>query len=419
MMYTAEQLIKRVNEKNEPEKREALMKLCELRCSEADAFFADKLENKDFLPYLFCCRSDAVSDYAAERLDIMADKLLSGEKVSSEELLTVINLIIFKESDRLMEVLGKIGENYSELKDVEADFFEVLSFSEDDFIRSRCTEEIDCGCETKLFKALNDVLICTTLFSEDNFSEKVMALYEKCPEAYRSAGFFVCFIEDNYSAYDRFAANINSPDDIPPLLSVLNGLSYKAGEGVYVEFGPQWFRGPKNEKWHSFRVLGNQIDCRWADFLTEKVPIEALKLYFNTEDEFSCCRMYSDLLTFIVNPKDKTTEKYCGYFRMMAGKYTSPADMKGLELCQGISGHEQEIIFSIVDSITAGTNCYKSIYRAFTYFVMPRRKKSALIESVVNYVRQHETDPNRAFGRNEFFYQAELFLKYGKGYFDR
>ncbi|MGN0665310.1 MAG: hypothetical protein ACI4KF_02155 [Huintestinicola sp.] len=415
MLANIETLLKLQSCGNEAEIKQALSELCEINSEETDSFFASKYNDNGLFPYICCCSSSRVSDLAAQRLNELVAKIISGE-ADSWEMYTVINLILFKESDAMVAALRNVGENFKALSHAEMSFFDAGKCPHE-FLRKRAALAYDNDCETNFIDALNDILICSVIHSKDNFGERIKKLYKDYPEAFASAGFFAYFVSDTSEAYDIFDAGNADDKTISNILSVLSGLTYSIEERAYIEYSPICFTGEDNNVWHKTVCLGESIDERWIDFLTQYVPLSAIKLNYGTDDERAAYDNYSHLLLETVNPFDASFRKYISYFARCAAKYTSLSDMRGLAVCGAIKGHELPITMAIAENICMGINGYKSIYRAFIFYKLSKRKRISILKKVEGYIREHDTDSDRILGREEFFWQVNAYKKHGIGFF--
>ena len=60
-------------------KRKKLLKeLCKFKTAAADEFWREKIRDESYLPYIMMCRSNEFSDYLANRLNDLLERLISG-----------------------------------------------------------------------------------------------------------------------------------------------------------------------------------------------------------------------------------------------------------------------------------------------------------------------------------------------------
>ena len=116
-MATETELIGKLAQVKGEEKRQVLLSLCDFRSDAADAFWSKRLERPGYgyLPYFCFSRSDAVSDFAAEKLEHVVNQLVIVKNQFSAEMTeaawTALNLAVFKESAAMLRVLEMIGRH--------------------------------------------------------------------------------------------------------------------------------------------------------------------------------------------------------------------------------------------------------------------------------------------------------------------
>lgn len=418
-MNKISQLLKEIELAKGTEKQKLLLELCDYRCYEADEFFSKKLSvtNRAMLPYFCFSRSDAVSDFAADLLNSAVNKIIiSGNQCSaemSEELFTALNFAAFKQSDKLVDVLRKIGHYYDRIKRMTLDV-RALMFGQSllPYLRKTANAAWKNCCERNFIRLLNDLLICTAVRSDFEFADTIKALHREYPEAYSCAAFFVYFKEDNSGAFDRFG-NISC---LTAILNTMSGTYYNFEMQAYCQTTPIWFYGVKQSIYHKTLTLGRMLDTRWIDLLANRTNEALLGDYYGNRNPLTIYRLFDRLMIKLVNPHSGESSKIlCGYFTRSAAYYGRVEAFQALNIL-GYTDYDK-LLADICANICCEKNNYYSIYNAFALMELPRNKKLELLEITENYLRKNDFGEKLKNQREEFFREAELYRQNKKGRF--
>lgn len=362
------------------EKRRVLLReLCGFKTKAADEFWSENSER--FLPYVMMCRSDRFSDYCAEKLTDFADAAVQAKDTAdmAAEAYFILSSCLFKESDRLFYAYAHTAEQAKRLRSRHINWGvsgAVNLMRLPGFLAERLGQELENdSMESDLFSRMNDVIIATAAHArrlekdEETVTVKVKELYEKHPEVFAAAGFYVYFTENTSLAYDKFVRFTYDPISYPPLLWVLGGLSF--GDGTYSQNAPAVYLGEQNE-FLQMKTAIDDVDVRWFEFLCEKpfkdIDGSAVKNpYYRRE--------FLDNFTFIVSSlADVTDEKrreLCREHLLRAAQETGSAiAMEGLAEHGFVSSKEQLMTLTenICKNIADGKcpYCFHSLFSAFT-----------------------------------------------------
>ena len=102
-------------------KRKKLLKeLCKFKTAAADEFWREKIRDESYLPYIMMCRSNEFSDYLANRLNDLLERLISGMNPSDavNEAYFLLHTCLFKESDKLFAAYGRLASKYKLITDM-------------------------------------------------------------------------------------------------------------------------------------------------------------------------------------------------------------------------------------------------------------------------------------------------------------
>lgn len=404
-------------------KHEYLKELCKFRTKSADMYWSERMSREELLPYIMMSRSETFSDYAAQRLDDLIDRLLDGEYDridASNEAYFLLSACMFKESDKFIEVCRRIGKNHETFRSLNISWRgRVLSPHKlpEFLMKRREAEAENDGGESEFTAALIDLLAVTaanavkTDGEHETFTPKLRELCEECPELYAPVSFFLHFISDTSEAYDKFSSYMTDPVMYPVLMWVLDGLGYNAKTGKYEQGSPTVYAGPENEKVH-FLFDIDSLDIRWYRFFTEKILSDA-------ENAAVCdpnyarafCRRFSSLIYRITIPSDDEIMGLCrAYFGRSAVIAGNPADFAGLVKCGMINTPDelQRLALDIAERISMGkqTYCYHVMMSFFGGF--DRSAKLSALNAAAEYLVWHDRSERLESRRREFFKQLEL-----------
>lgn len=404
-MLTEQELIDSIPEAKGDEKRELLLRLCDFRSEAADAFWQKRLTKPltQYLPYLCYSRSDAASDYAAERLEHAVNKMLIMKNQftpeMTEETWYALNLCVFKESDRLLEVLDLIGRHAAELQKMTLDMH-VLLYSETlpPFLRRMANLAYAHKCEKNVLRLLNDLLICTLVRSE-GFAQRVLGLAEHYPEAFGYAGFFAAFAEDSSAAYERYA----KPALLDKALFSLTGLEYR--EGVCEQYSPVWFYSVKNRIWNK-KIRLEQPDFRWIGFLARAAAYA---------DEAQRRKISAILFRFTGLEEYRTAMQE--YFFRAALEDTTETNLVGFMRCGGYD-RAGELMDGICKSICEGKNNYHALFTLFELLDLKKPEKLRLLSRAREYIEATDDRESWFAQRNHFLHEVKLYRMGKRSEFD-
>lgn len=350
-------------------KRELLLSLCDYRTAAADDFWRAKLRHplNGYLPYFCFSRSDVVSDYAADLLEHVVNRLVIIKNRFSPELTEeawyALNLAAFKQSSRMLEVLQKIG-NYAEiLRPMRIDMRTLLSSETlPPFLRRQANLAFAHGCETNFLRLVNDLLICTYVRSNGACHDAINALASAFPEAFGYAGFFAAFVTDPDAAYTAYA----SPTRLEHVLATLRYLEYSDTSGICHLYCPVWFYGARNRIWHKKYDLPVP-GADWIRYLARAycfadVPqrriLSALLFPFTWMED--------------LHPELRT------YFYHAALEDTSETNLVGMMRCGGYELTES-LIRGICGMICKGRNHYHALFAVSELLDLKKAEKIRLL----------------------------------------
>lgn len=404
-------------------KRKKLLKeLCKFKTAAADEFWREKIRDESYLPYIMMCRSNEFSDYLANRLNDLLERLISGMNPSDavNEAYFLLHTCLFKESDKLFAAYGRLASKYKLITDMGIGWASddiISEKSQPDFLYARYLLERDIDAESSFFSFLTDTLILTMSYAimldkdSETVTDKVKRLYEDYPDVFASAGFFAYFIKDNYAAYDKFSYLMKDPVDYPKLMWVLDGLDY--ADGKYAQGSPTAFFAPDNEKVH-FTIDIDDLDIRWYEFLAYKTLSDTES--FTVSDPFFIplfCRKFSAQLFGMINPENEQAMKICSdYFKKSAVIAANQVDFAGLRVC-GLIENDEDIIqlcMDIAKRICEGKQryCYMSLFKFFND-TDPETVAEALSQ-VTAYIEENEHSEVLAEQREAFLTEAHNYL---------
>lgn len=406
------ELAKKIGQSKGEDKRRLLMKMCEYRTETADAFFSEKLglANKNMMPYYCYSRCDAVSDFAAEQLDGIVDKIISADCQYSAELsgeaFVALSLSAFKQSDKMLAVLRKIGENYAKIKSMEITF---LGHNYIPFFRNLATEAYAHCCESNFIRLLNDLLILTAVRSGFDFSGAVKSLYDDYPQAYGCTAFFVYFTEDNAAAYERFGTS----EHITEILNTMNGTFFDKQKNRFYQGLPYWFYGIRQKVWGELLPLNKPLDIRWVRFLC-RTSDENLKRYYNTDYLRGVYRKFDSIMINLIIPGDGENNALLReHFKRSAAEGGATVSFKALaEL--GFDDREA-LVDNICAHICGGTANYFTLYNAFAIMNIPKAEKLTLLEKAERYLLANEKSAKLKAQREEFSKEIALYRQNKNG----
>ena len=389
------------------QKREILLSLCEYRSDETDAFWKKRLQNpgNGYLPYFCFSRSDAVSDYAAEKLEHVVNKLVIVKNQFSaemtEEAWLALNLSVFKESDKMLEVLRKIGRHGEELLPMMLDM-PCLLYSETlpPFLRRQANLAFAHRCEAGFIQLLNDLLICTFARSKGQFLEPLLSLAAEFPEVYGYAGFFALFVNDPHAAFQTYA----KPSVLPQLLGTLAGLEYHEDTGTCSQYTPLWFYGVKNRIWQ-MKFECAVPDENWICWLSRAY------CFADVEQRKT---LSSLLFQFTWMPQK---EQLRDYFFHAAIEDTSEQNLIGLMRCGGYEMTEA-LIHDICEMICQGRNHYHSLFVVFELLDLTKAEKLRLLSQARGYIESIEHRESWYAQRNHFLHAVTVYQHDKRSLFD-
>lgn len=396
-MLTEQELMASLPGAKGNEKRELLLCLCDYRSEAADCFWAERLKRPitQYLPYLCFSRSDAASDFAAEKLEHAVNKMLIMKHQLSaemtEELWYALNLAVFKESDRMLSVLEKVGQHFAEIQNMRLDM-RVLLYSETlpPFLRRMANQAHSHSSETNFIRLLNDLLICTLVRSKGAFYPELAALAERYPEAFGYVGFFAEFVKDTSRAYDLYAA----PERLGQILFTLTGLEIR--EGSYEQYTPVWFYGVKNRVWNKKLSL-SQFDLRWITYLAWAVG------YADEKQK----RKISEIL-FHFTGLEKYRAVLQEYFFQAALEDTTETNLIGFMRCGGYDRAE-ELIRNICEKICVGKNNYHALFAVFELLDLKKPEKLRLLTEAKDFIESTDHRESWFAQRNHFLHAVTLY----------
>lgn len=411
---TEKELINKIGQSKGAEKRKLLLELCEYRTAEADGFFSEKLSisNKNMMPYYCYSRCDAVSDFAAEPLDGVVDKMTAADCQYSAELsgeaFVALSLSTFKQSEKLVGVLRRIGENYPKIKSME------IAFLEPDYIpffRRLANEAYSHCCESNFIRLLNDLLILTVVRSGFEFAETVKRLYDEYPLAYGCAAFFTYFVEDNSAAFER----LGKPEFIMEILNTINGTKYLADEDCFRQWLPYWFYGVSPKIWGSSVALSKPLDIRWIRLLCG-FTTDRLSEYYGTDNLRTVYRKFDGMMINLIVPGEReNNELLTEHFEKSAALGGVMDSFKALEAL-GFDDY-QKLVGDICLNICASKANYYALYNAFAVMKLGKTEKLALLEKAERYLLANDSREKFKNQRAEFSKEISLYRDGKRGRF--
>ena len=380
-------------------KRELLLSLCDFRSGTADDFWRKRLAcpGNGYLPYFCFSRSDAAADHAAAYLERAVERLLHESMPYSggltEALWYALNLSAFKESDRMVEILRKIGENADAFADVTLDFQVLLSSDTlPPFLRRQAELAQAHNFETGFLRLLNDLLVCTYVRSEGDFLPSLLHLAEEFPQAFGYAGFFALFVTDPKAAFRCYA----NPVRIAQVLGTFAGLEYSETSGICLQYSPLWFYGAKNRIWQ--RKLQIPVpDADWMEWLCRSYC-------FSTEAQ----RKILSGLLFQFTWMQPQQAQLRDYFFHAALEDTSECNLVGLMRCGGMEMTEA-LIHDICEKISQGRNHYHALFAVFELLDLKKAEKLRLLEQARNYIESTDHRESWYAQRNHFLHAVKLY----------
>lgn len=404
---TAPEIINGIKQSKGDEKRKLLLELCEYRTAEADEFFSEKLgiSNKNMMPYYCYSRCDAVSDFAAEQLDSVVDKLVAADLQYSAELsgeaFIALSLSAFKQSEKLVSALRKIGENYPKIKSME------IAFLDPDYIpffRRLATEAYAHCCESNFIRLLNDLLILTIVRSGFEFTETVKRLYDDYPQAYGCAAFFVYFVEDNSAAFERFG----KPEFITEILNTMNGTAYIADEGCFRQWLPYWFYGTTLKIWGGSVTLSKPLDIRWIKLLCNEFTLEQLSGHYGVDYARGVYRKFDAMMINLIVPGDEENNALLTeHFVRSAASGGIMDSFRALETL-GFNNYEK-LVDDICVNICASRANYYALYNAFAVMKLGKAEKLALLDKAEKFLLANDNREKFKNQRAEFSKEIMLY----------
>lgn len=412
---TAPEIINKIKQSKGNEKRRLLLELCEYRTAEADEFFSEKLgiSNKNMMPYYCFSRCDAVSDFAAELLDSVVDKLIAADSQYSAELsgeaFIALSLSAFKQSDKLIAVLRKIGESYPKIKSME------IAFLDPDYIPfffRLATEAYAHLCESNFIRLLNDLLILTIVRSGFEFTETVKRLYDDYPQAYGCAAFFAYFVEDNSAAFERFG----KPEFITEILNTMNGTAYIADEGCFRQWLPYWFYGTTLKIWGNPVTLSKPLDIRWIKLLCNEFTLEQLSGHYGVDYARGIYRKFDGMMINLIVPgNEENNALLTEHFVRSAASGGIMDSFRALETL-GFTDYER-LVDDICANICASVANYYALYNAFAAMKLGKSEKLALLGRAEKFLLANDNREKFKNQRDEFSKEIMLYRDGKKGRF--
>lgn len=398
-MSTESELIEKLSDTKGEAKRELLLSLCEFRTKTADAFWRDRLKHpvNGYLPYFCYSRSDAVSDHAAEVLQHVVDKMVISENQYSsfltEDAWHALNLSVFKESPKMLEVLRNIGTHADALRSMELDM-QILLSSETvpPFLRRQANLAYAHGCETNFLRLINDLLICTYVRSGGTCYDAVVQLAGEFPDTYGYAGFFAAFVTDQASAFVRYG----TPMYFDQVIATLSGLEYHDVTGNCSQYTPLWFYGVKNRIWHRKYEVAVP-DVRWIAWLCKA---------YCFADEAQRQKLSAFLFQFTW--MDDVQVQLREYFFHAALEDTSEQNLIGLMRCGGYPMTEA-LIRGICEMICKGRNNYHALFAVFDLLDLKKAEKLRLLTEAREYIESADHRESWYAQRNRFLHAVTLY----------
>ena len=235
----------------------ALEALSQMRGGQVDAFWLDRLTaagvSADTLKLVYGTDSDLVSDAVADLLVRLADEAdaADSQPCPQEREAYVHNLlraIVHKTSPKLFAALEQLGASPAMRGGYISDE------SMDRIIRGMFSISGIPNLPPARFTPLMAVnfRLIQTMLDNPAAVGPVQALYSRCGEPYRIAGFAAALLTDTEAAYDGFEPFFGDPGQSEPLLWVMRTLYYnsKTGRtGMAVEISRRVFTDSLGIRW--------------------------------------------------------------------------------------------------------------------------------------------------------------------------
>lgn len=402
-MSKEQELIGKLAEVKGEAKREVLLSLCDYRSPDADAFWERRFKRPatGYLPYLCYSRSDAASDYAAEQLEHVLNQMLIVRNQCSAEMTETawfaLNFSVFKESEKMLDVLRKIGSHADAIAQMQLDMRSLLwSETLPPFLRRQANLAFAHRCESNFLCLLNDLLICTYVRSGGEFHDALTQLSTAFPDAYGNAGFFAAFVTDPRAAFETYAI----PTRLPQILSSLSRLEYNDISGKCSLYTPLWFYGVKNRIWHK-KYDVPILDERWIGWLCRSYC-------FADESQRSQISALLFQFTWMESMQPQLRE----YFFHAALEDTSECNLIGLMRCGGYTMTEA-LIHGICEKICQGRNHYHALFAVFDLLDLKKAEKLRLLDEARTYIEATDHRESWYAPRNHFLHAVTLY-EHGK-----
>ncbi len=396
---TESELIAKLPEIKGEAKRELLLNLCEFRSETVDAFWSRRLKRpiNGYLPYLCYSRSDAVSDHAADLLEHVVNKIIILKNYLPPELnedaWLALNLSAFKQSDRLFEVLRKIGLHTELFAAIELDM-RCLRSSETlpPFLRRQASMAAVHRCEKGFLPLLNDLLVCTYVRSNRECGDQIRALANEFPEAFGAAGFYVAYVTDQQSAYEHYG----KPNRIAQVLSTFSGLEYHESTGNCSLYSPLWFYGVRNRIWHKRYEMPQPENC-WFFYLTKSYC-------YADEKQRKCVTSLLFQFTWRWDLHASLRE----YFFHAALEDTTEENLIGMMRCGGYEMTES-LIRGVCEMICQGRNHYHALFVIFDLLDLKKAEKVRLLSEAREYIESTDHRESWYAQRNHFLHAVTIY----------
>ena len=346
------------------------------------------------LHYLCQCRCKCVSDYAADELEKVTDKLITLNTQTLPQdmnnmLWSVLNLCAFKNSKHFLIVLKKIGKYHDRLKQYELDIHYLIhSQGIKPFLSKRASKWFAYCCEKNFIYALNDLLMCSITRLGEDFLQEMISLGADYPDCYGRVAFFADFVQDNHIAYDKFAG----PENYDVILASLNGVNYSRTKEYYL-YSPYWFMDNSNKLYHS-RIRLGKFDIRWIEYLCKlSQNIDAVCSYYPTAYGLavSSYRHMSEMMLSIFDSSDEKQKMLLRkYFENTTALYANEADIEGLEICGEFDRYE--LIVNALKNILSGRSNKNILQHILNGMKISKNEKLMLADRIENYICEHYTD---------------------------
>lgn len=214
----------------------ALEALSQMRGDQVDAFWLDRLTaadvSADTLKLVYGTDSDLVSDAVADLLVRLADEAdAAGSQPCPQEreayVHNLLRAIVHKTSPKQFAALEQLGASPAMRGGYISDE------SMDRIIRGMFSISGIPNLPPALFTPLMAVnfRLMQTMLDNPAAAGPVQALYSRCGEPYRIAGFAAALLTDTEAAYDGFEPFFGDPGQSEPLLWVMRTLYYNSKTG--------------------------------------------------------------------------------------------------------------------------------------------------------------------------------------------